>query len=370
MYIVLDVSSSAETLGPNFRARKRSRPKAVDNADLSADDADRNEDRSATQSPFHPEEPPEQQRIQFLGLHTSNPVVSYQNRIYSCDWTTTIGTDLLLARPSTRSDSTEHEDLRSHPKYALVATSAVKLLATPSQLVAKQHIRTKQQDIAKEQAVIEVGQGMNESQDRTSGTASIPGDNLASRPRQGQGGFLERLAAAKSAKGEQDEVTLVSKKRFTNTGWRVQKNRQMSETTSGSSISDTDSSRDEEDTVDEEEQEPSRKRRRRSSGSSSTERGWTRGRGGKGRWHRADGGLIRAEQPEHSNDPDTNSTPVFTTTPKTWDELHSAAPDSSGHGAQAKATETPSLESPGENTDPTANTPVTSSGDPSQATPR
>lgn len=48
----------------------------------------------------------------------------------------------------------------------------------------------------------------------------IPLDRHASVARQNQAHFLERLSAIKAARGEQDEVTVYAKKRYTGTGWR------------------------------------------------------------------------------------------------------------------------------------------------------
>lgn len=48
----------------------------------------------------------------------------------------------------------------------------------------------------------------------------IPIDRHASVARQNQAHFLERLSAIKAARGEQDEVTVYAKKRYTGTGWR------------------------------------------------------------------------------------------------------------------------------------------------------
>ncbi|XP_077660261.1 TFIIIC subunit 6 family protein [Aspergillus fumigatus Af293] len=41
------------------------------------------------------------ERVQILGLHTTNPIVSYQNQIFSCTWADQIGTELLFTRPET-----------------------------------------------------------------------------------------------------------------------------------------------------------------------------------------------------------------------------------------------------------------------------
>ncbi|KAI9791150.1 MAG: hypothetical protein M1835_000516 [Candelina submexicana] len=368
IYLVLDLSSSGQALGPRGKAKKKSKPKPAVDADLNKDDPVRNGDRSATQSPFHREELSEQRRVQILDLHTPKPIVSYQNRVYNCDWTNTIGTDLLLARPSTQSDSAEHTDLRSRPNYSLVATSAVKLLGNPAQLVAKQEVRTRQQDATGEQATTEGGQGTDGDLDHTSVKASALVEAGANRSRQSQGSFLERLAVAKSAKGEQDEVTLVSKKLFTKTGWRAQQNRRRREGTGDSSDHGTEVSWDGEDTAIEEE-EPSRKKRKPSTGAFWNESGWTRGGRGKGRWHRADGGLIRANRPGSGNEPDADDRPTFTTTPKTLDEMRAATPHSLSNGAQAGVMESPSYTTPGSHDNNHAvTTPTTPSRTAAQAT--
>ncbi|KAL8895567.1 MAG: hypothetical protein Q9207_008119, partial [Kuettlingeria erythrocarpa] len=57
--------------------------------------------------PAAPRNPPDpQRRIQILDLHTYNPLISYNNRIYTCIWGSTLGTDLFLASPSSLSTIT------------------------------------------------------------------------------------------------------------------------------------------------------------------------------------------------------------------------------------------------------------------------
>ena len=46
-------------------------------------------------------------KIQVLDLHTANPLVAYQGTIYSCTWTTPLGTDILLKLPKTLADAVD-----------------------------------------------------------------------------------------------------------------------------------------------------------------------------------------------------------------------------------------------------------------------
>lgn len=158
--------------------------------------------------------------VQILDFHTSNPLISYQGRIYSCEWSTTLGTDLLL----TYSPSSESP---------ILAATRIKLSGRPVRMIrhhgaSKPNLQPPDEAVQTQQANVEPippqinspihPPDKNHAVQRP--VLEIPLDRHASVARQNQAHFLERLSAIKAARGEQDEVTVYAKKRFTGTGWR------------------------------------------------------------------------------------------------------------------------------------------------------
>jgi hypothetical protein len=156
------------------------------------------------------------ERIQILGLHTCNPVVSYYNQIFSCSWADQIGTELVFANPDTDPDmeSQPTEPLHRGPSYELIAANSAKILGRKATLASSS------------------GKGTDPEGTLNSGTsaeASSQGPAYQGVPRRAapthQAQFIQRLQQIKTAKGETDPVrTVMSTKRNVNitdrlTGW-------------------------------------------------------------------------------------------------------------------------------------------------------
>ena len=156
-------------------------------------------------------------RIQILDLHTQNPLVSYQNQLYSCEWTSTLGTDVLLTSPT---PEFPHPILREHPNVSVLATSSIKLMGRPAQISAR-HTTDEVSATAPESSA------PNTATPEETATAAlpikIPLGLTPSRARQKQANFLERLIAIKAKKGEKDSVTVYAQKVNQGTGWRSQR---------------------------------------------------------------------------------------------------------------------------------------------------
>lgn len=121
-----------------------------------------------------------------MGLHTLNPIVSYQNQIFSCSWADQIGTELFFAPPELDPDpSSEIPTLRNGEHFDLVAANSVKLLSRKANLISAQEPTTESRTF------------------NTSGLPRKPG------PQTNQSQFLDRLIAVKRAKGETDPVRTV-----------------------------------------------------------------------------------------------------------------------------------------------------------------
>lgn len=159
------------------------------------------------------------ERIQILDLHTSNPIISYHNQMFSCSWADQIGTELLFASPDAETDPGNHfpQPLHRGPSYELVAANSVKILGRKAQLAPS--------------AGPAQGQGPAEGPSTTRSTvdpATSQGAEPLGVPRRPaapphQAQFLYRLQQIKNAKGEGDTVrTVMSTRRQVNMADRQQ----------------------------------------------------------------------------------------------------------------------------------------------------
>lgn len=175
---------------------------------------------SAIEPTYHDLNKPEpHEQIQILDLHTNNPLISYQKQLYSCTWTSTIGTDLLLASSNT---TIPLPVLKRTPTVNILAASGVKLIGRPVRPIPKEEEQLNNERIratltsSLSDTAAQRTEVIHESKHVT-----IPVDAGSSIGRQNQARFLERLIAIKAAKGEEDNVTVYAQKTFTGTGWRA-----------------------------------------------------------------------------------------------------------------------------------------------------
>ncbi|KAJ5138926.1 Transcription factor TFIIIC tau55-like protein [Penicillium bovifimosum] len=151
------------------------------------------------------------ERIQILDLHTTNPIISYYNQLFSCTWADQIGTELVFASPDTAPKTDENENttppLHSGPSYELLAANSVKILGRKAQLAPNTGPGPVQDP--------------NTGTSATASTAETPafGSEAPRRPNapSHQAQFLNKLQQIKAAKGETDTVrTIMSTKRHVN----------------------------------------------------------------------------------------------------------------------------------------------------------
>ncbi|KAJ5102830.1 hypothetical protein N7532_003359 [Penicillium argentinense] len=148
------------------------------------------------------------ERIQILGLHTCNPIVSYLNQMFSCSWADQIGTELLFSHPDTDPDKDPAcpTPLVQGPAFELLAANSVKLLGRKTRITASG-------------APGFVHDGSVPSSMQTTGPSSVPGrpTNLSN-----QAQFIRKLQELKQAKGETDTVrTTFSHQRNVNVARRL-----------------------------------------------------------------------------------------------------------------------------------------------------
>ncbi|KAL8689735.1 MAG: hypothetical protein Q9224_004575, partial [Gallowayella concinna] len=199
---------------------------------------------ASTQDPSTPSNP-QDDRLQILDLHTSNPLISYNSKIYSCNWASTIGTDIFLAAPdllpAAPNDPFRVVPLHTLPNVSIIGTSCISLTARPATIRPRNDAPKIQPSHsvprAEEQSIL--ASAKNIIPQEPSGLSSparpqtedahhnqplkIPLSPTAAHTRRAQTSFLESLIAIKAAKGETDQVTVYNTKTNQGTGWRVQR---------------------------------------------------------------------------------------------------------------------------------------------------
>ncbi|KAL4885360.1 hypothetical protein BJY04DRAFT_146679 [Aspergillus karnatakaensis] len=143
------------------------------------------------------------ERVQILGLHTRNPVISYQNQIFSGSWADQLGTELFFARPvvpgsepdDPESTPAQITPLRHTNDYDLIAANSVKVLARKANLISSSGsaVATDQREAS------------------SAATSTLETSTVAYKPehQSNQARFLDRLKDIKRQKGERDTVRTV-----------------------------------------------------------------------------------------------------------------------------------------------------------------
>lgn len=188
-YLTLDLASTQSLSKPS--KRRHDAHSATPSHSLPTDPSLGEGNEPAVASSMEVDSTPEE-RMQILGLHTANPIVSYKNQIFNCFWADQIGTELLFAQPEVESDSepvAPSKPLRRGKDFDLVAANSVKILGRKANLISSA--------------------GLAPSMEPLEADAASDTDTLAAR-RPGlvsnQVRFLERLKSVKLAKGETDII--------------------------------------------------------------------------------------------------------------------------------------------------------------------
>jgi hypothetical protein len=141
--------------------------------------------------------------IQILELQSGNPVISYQNEVYSCTWSDMMGTNMFF---SEHDDEMGVDPLRSTEDYDLLGTSRIKLIGRKAKLTDKPGRKGEYghaaKDVQEEEMDLRSGKGLGTLR------SSNP---VINRERKKQAKFLENLMDAKRAKGQTDNVRTVYK---------------------------------------------------------------------------------------------------------------------------------------------------------------
>lgn len=93
------------------------------------------------------EDEKELENIQIMSLDSPNPVISYRNHIFQCEWSDLIGTEMTMTRPE--GPMSELQRLRQSQDerqgYDLISTSQAKLLCRKANLVIASQQQQKQE---------------------------------------------------------------------------------------------------------------------------------------------------------------------------------------------------------------------------------
>jgi hypothetical protein len=150
-------------------------------------------------------------KVQILDLHSNNPIVSYGGDVFTCEWSRNIGTEFLFI---------EHDDQDPLPVLRnlregvdLIAASSIRIMSKPVLLEPKFDSRR-----------VSTSSG-------SAGWVPEPVEPVKSdrEKRQDQASFLAQLREIKQKKGEEDDVTMITKKQLTESGWRAELNKRRAQ---------------------------------------------------------------------------------------------------------------------------------------------
>ncbi|KAJ5875596.1 uncharacterized protein N7473_012943 [Penicillium subrubescens] len=189
-------------------------------------------ENTTTSEPFTPLETTDQEaltneRIQILGLHTCNPIVSYCDQLFSCTWADQIGTELIFSHPDAH---VHHNDtsntgqgqpapLLQGPSFELLAANSVKILGRKANITSSASSGL----VGEVQTGTSTGIATPISADDAQSTP-VPATSVPRRAVQPshQANFLARLQNIKAARGETDTVrTTFSMRRNVNIADRL-----------------------------------------------------------------------------------------------------------------------------------------------------
>ncbi|KAH7118890.1 hypothetical protein B0J11DRAFT_79697 [Dendryphion nanum] len=145
-------------------------------------------------------------KMQIINLHTSNPLVMYNDQLLSCTWASSIGTDLFFVKPSSDEEN-DAVPLRSLPSVDLLALGSTRLLATGARLQPREEAYHKPKDIHAN-ASIDAAE-LSKTTARTTGETQEEPDG-SEETRKPPTGFLARLNEAKAKRGDKTTLLIAS----------------------------------------------------------------------------------------------------------------------------------------------------------------
>ncbi|KAF2272150.1 uncharacterized protein EI97DRAFT_504475 [Westerdykella ornata] len=166
---------------------------------------------------------PPVESIQITGLHTRNPLVKYRDKLLSCTWASTVGTDMLFVKPGPDSSGADRP-LRSLPSVDLLGLSSTKLVATEARLRPRDEVY-ENMSVDGETTTARTAAARGNAQTGSELTEEPRGAPVASS-------FLSRLNDLKAKRGEKSRLA-VSETRFGTRLRSEQESNNVSETVPG-----------------------------------------------------------------------------------------------------------------------------------------
>ena len=147
--------------------------------------------------------------IQILDLHGYNPIISYQNQIYSCTWSDMIGTNMFFSR---HDDDLGLQPLRSIDTYDLLGISRIKLVAQKAKMTVQKDSKKRARAVDDEgRTVAEASEDeeiVHMPAGKSLGNLRFTNAKINADIRR-QAKFLEKFMDIKRSKGETDNVRMV-----------------------------------------------------------------------------------------------------------------------------------------------------------------
>lgn len=150
------------------------------------------------------EDPPAKQHgIQFLDLHTNNPIVSYKGEAFTCTWTDLIGTSMFFSQAK---ETPLYDPEISTNDYDMVGMSRIRLVGNPIKVTPLS------------QNAVLTSSAKPAYQDQPVNIPEKPGKSLGSIRRSSakvnadlrkQANFLEQLMNVKRNRGDNDNVHVI-----------------------------------------------------------------------------------------------------------------------------------------------------------------
>ncbi|KAF2850233.1 hypothetical protein T440DRAFT_109264 [Plenodomus tracheiphilus IPT5] len=136
-------------------------------------------------------------QVQVTGLHTTNPLVMYNDQLLSCHWTATIGTDMFFVKP----DTGVGEPLRSLPSVDLISLGSAKLVAKAGRLRPRDDLF---EDVNNDTST--AGNASSASNNKTTQAPAEDTPSATQTLQPAPTSFLAKLNLAKAKRGEKTRL--------------------------------------------------------------------------------------------------------------------------------------------------------------------
>ncbi|KAF1820816.1 uncharacterized protein K489DRAFT_43660 [Dissoconium aciculare CBS 342.82] len=198
-YITLDLTTYVpDALATKSNTRTAKQPTSIDN-----DKTPQSENDAA---------PTSVGKLEIADLHTRQPFIKFNDRMYHGTWSTDYGSQVYVANPGAVQDPVLAGNMLD-----IVGVSRARIVATPARLRGEQKSAT-QHDVLEDENLEmsahseEIGSGELTDEHTISQTTKQRKTPLSERPQTGNGSqaasFLQRLTRIKQQKGEKDPVPL------------------------------------------------------------------------------------------------------------------------------------------------------------------